>query len=385
MKREYETVIIGAGGHGLSVAYNLAKNGRKNIAVFEKDYVGCGATGRCTQLIRYSYSTPEWIRFFRECVSLFHDITDWLDINTLYTQPGYILIAKSEEKSTLLKSMISLHKKFGLNTELLSPAELLKIVPQVSIEGTKLALIDRDGGFARHDAVIWGFEKQAKKLGVEFYPFTKVNGIRTSMNKITSVITDLGEVSCNTVVNCAGSFSKDVCAMTGVDLPTESHRLEAFVTEPLKPFLKSILVSLDQDTYLYQSQRGEIIGGTEVDVRQSKTTKSSFEFLEKVCPRYLSIVPGLKYANILRQWAGSLDVTPDFSPLIGRTSTWPQGLWVDCGWGGYGYMACTGAGKYLAEYIMSGKQPSLIEPFSPERFAMGRAIRDEALAAVVRN
>lgn len=385
MKREYDIVIIGAGGHGLSVAYNLAKNGKRNIVVFEKDYIGSGATSRCTQLIRYSYSTPEWIRFFKECVYEFHDVTDWLEINTLYTQPGYILIAKSEEKAALLNSMLSLHKKFGLNTELLSPRELLELVPKVDISETKLALIDKEGGFARHDAVIWGFEKQAKKLGVEFYPFTRVTGIKVSMNKITSVLTDLGEISCNTVVNCGGSFSKEICAMAGVEIATEPHRLEAFVTEPLKPFLKSILVSLDQDTYLYQSQRGEIIGGTEVDPRSSSTTKSSFEFLEKVCPRYLSIVPGLKYANIMRQWAGSLDVTPDFSPLIGRASKWPEGLWVDCGWGGYGYMASTGAGRYLADYIITGKQPSLIEPFSPERFALGRAIKDQALAAIVRN
>lgn len=382
VKDSYKTIIVGGGAHGLSLAYNLAKRGSEGIAVFEKGYIGCGASGRNTAFARSSYSNATWIRFYTEAITCLEHLSSELDYNVMFAQRGHMLVAYTDEEAEICERGIAQQHSLGLNTRTLSPAEAKELAPDMNAEGVKLILYQPKGGTIRHDAVMWGYQRAAEKLGVEIYPFTPVNKIQVSEGAATSVVTSRGEVHGERVVCAAGGYSPNVARMAGVHLPTKTHRLEALVTESLKPFLDPILVSLHIPSYCSQTDRGEIVAGADLDPESSYKTNSSVGFLRSMCERLILLLPRLRDARVLRQWAGLCEMTEDKAPILGPVPE-VDGLILDCGWGSSGFKACAAAGKFLADYMVDGTMPEVIRPFNVERFRKGELILDNTLIAIV--
>jgi sarcosine oxidase subunit beta len=278
------------------------------------------------------------------------------------------------------------NKLMGVDSRVIDADEIKQLVPAIDISKRQrypilAALYHPPGGIIRHDAVVWAYAREADRAGISIFPFTEVVGIGTSNGSVTSVETTRGTIKTGTVVNATAGFCSTIAKMVGLKLPVITHPLQAFVTEPLTPFLDHVVVSATLHVYVSQTDRGELVMGSEIDPYSSYSTRSTLPFLETTASHTLELFPCLRHVRILRQWAGSCDMTPDYSPIMG---TVPQlkGFILDVGWGTYGFKAGPVSGKRIAELIATGKTPELLKPFSITRFAEERLVGEKAAAAV---
>ena len=383
LRGPYDAVIIGAGVHGLGLAYNLAKRGMTHLAVFDKSYLGSGASGRNTTLIRSAFTTPEWINLFQESVRLWEGLSAELGFNVMFTQRGYLILAVSEKTAELCRRAVPQQNTLGVPTRLVDPREIKALAPCIEVTQVHVGIFQPTGGIARHDAVVWGYAAKARQLGVEIHPFTEVTAIQVEDGEVKGVETTKGAVHTPLVVNAAGGHSPEVARLAGVELPAKTYPLEAFVTEPLKPLLTPALICLDTLTYLSQTARGEFVGGAEVEkIPPSHSIRSTFGFLEMAAEKVVQLIPALAQAALLRQWAGIIDMTPDLGPLLGEVEG-VKGLILDCGWGGYGFMAAPAAGKLLADYLIDRVKPPQLSPFALSRFKENKTIHEASLVVLI--
>ncbi len=383
LRGPYEAVIIGAGVHGLGLAYNLAKRGMNHIAVFDKSYIGSGASGRNTTLIRSAFTTPEWINFFQESVRLWEGLSAELGFNVMFTQRGYLILAISERTAELCQRGVPQQNALGVSTHLVDTTEIKQIAPCIDVTDVHLGIFQPTGGIARHDAVMWGYAAKAKKLGVDIHPFTEVTAIQIEDGEIKGVDTTKGMVKTPLVINAAGGHSPEVARLAGVELPAKTYPLEAFVTEPVKPLLDPALICLDTLTYLSQTARGEFVAGAEGEtILPSHSIRSTFSFLEMAAEKAVQLIPALAQAALLRQWTGIIDMTPDLGPLLGEVEE-IKGFILDCGWGGYGFMACPAGGKLLADYLIDGVKPPQLVPFALSRFKENKMVHEASLVVLM--
>jgi sarcosine oxidase subunit beta len=386
LKPRYDVVIVGGGSHGLATAYYLAKNhGITDVAVLEKSYIGSGAAGRNTTIIRSNYRTPEGAAFYQQSVKLYEGLSADLDFNLLFSQQGHLTLAHSDRALVTMTERAEVNQLLGIDSRVVYPAEIAQLCPQLNLSGDVTwpimgALYHRPGGIIRHDAVVWGFARGADRRGVEIHPFTEVTGLERSNGRVTGVRTSRGHVACNAVVSATAGWSTLVADLAGVRLPITTHILQAFVTEPLKPFLDVIIVSAQMHVYVSQTDRGEILIGAEIEPYTTYRGTSTFPFLEYSARHTLELFPQLERAKVLRQWTGLCDLSPDYSPILGRTDV--EGFLVSCGWGTYGFKAAPIVGTTLAELIATGRTPDLIEPFALERFYTDTLVSEVAAAAV---
>lgn len=383
LRRGYQCVIVGGGCHGLSLAYNLARRGMREIAVFEKAYLGSGASGRNTALIRSAFGTPEWIRLHQESIRLWERLSDELDYNVMFTQRGYLVLAYTDEKAEVCRRSVPVQNALGVQSGLLDPSEVRRLVPCLNVAGLRTAIYQPTGGIARHDAVVWGYARAAARLGVEIQPYTEVTGIRVQDGVVSRVLTSRGHVETALVVNAAGGHSADIARLAGVEIPVTTYPVEAFVTEPLGPLIEPAINSIHNMTYFSQTSRGEIVGGSdEPGTPPGYRITSTLDFLELAARRLVALVPRLARASFLRQWGGLVDITPDLGPLLGEVDE-VKGFVLDCGWGGYGFMGTPAGAKLLADALIDGVRPPLLEPFAPRRFKEGRLLEEKSLIVVI--
>ena len=387
LKSSYDVVIIGAGVHGLGIAYYLAsRHGVRNVAVLERGYLGCGNSGRNTAIIRSNYRTPEGIPFYEESVQLYEQLSRELEWNLLFSQCGHLTLAHTDSAIAGLRVRAENNQVLGVDSRIIYPAEIRELVPTMDLSDrarfpVQAALYHPPGGIIRHDAVVWGYARACDRLGAEVHPYTEVTGVRVSGGKAESVITTRGEIAAGTVVNATAGWASMVARLAGVTLPIVSHPLQACVTEPLKPFLDKVIVSATLHVYVNQTDKGELVIGAEIDPYQSYSLKGTLPTLEQMASYTLELFPQLSGVRVLRQWAGICDMTPDYAPIIG-VSREVKNYFVDVGWGTYGFKAAPAAAKNLAELIATGKTPKLIEAFSPARFYGGQLVGEKAAAAV---
>jgi sarcosine oxidase subunit beta len=372
--------------HGLATAYYLAKHGVTNVAVVDKGYLGGGASGRNTAIIRSNYRTPEGVAFYDESVKLYERMSVELGYNVFFSQQGHLSISHTESGVSGLRVRAEVNKLMGVDSRLIGPAEIKELVPSIDISPRQrypivAALYHPPGGIIRHDAVVWAYAREADKMGVSIFPFTEAVGIGRSNGQVTSVQTTRGTIETNTVVNATAGFCSTVSKLVGLKLPVVTHPLQAFVTEPLTPFLDHVVVSATLHVYVSQTDRGELVIGSEIDPYSSYNTRSTLPFLESTASHMLELFPCLRHVRVLRQWAGSCDMTPDFSPIMGEVPEL-KGFILDVGWGTYGFKAGPVAGKRIAELIATGKTPQVLQPFSITRFAEDRLVGEKAAAAV---
>jgi sarcosine oxidase, subunit beta len=386
LEKRYDVVIVGGGSHGLATAYYLAKNhGITNVAVLEKSYIGSGAAGRNTTIIRSNYRTPEGAEFYQESVKLYEKLSLELGFNLLFSQQGHLTLAHSDRAMITMTERAEVNQLLGINSRLIYPDEIARLCPEMDLSENVTwpvlgALYHPPGGIIRHDAVVWGYARGADRGGVEIHPYTEVTGIKRSNGRVTGVETTRGDVACDTVVSCTAGWSTLVADLAGVPLPITTHILQAFVTEPVKPFLDVIVVSSQMHIYISQTDRGEFLIGAEIEPYTTYKGVGTFSFLEYSARHTLELFPQLERLKILRTWTGLCDLSPDYSPILGRTEV--DGFLVSCGWGTYGFKAAPIVGTTLAELIATRETPPLIAPFALERFYTDTLVSELAAAAV---
>jgi sarcosine oxidase subunit beta len=386
LKPRYDVVIVGGGSHGLATAYYLAKNhGIRNVAVLEKSYIGSGAAGRNTTIIRANYRTPEGAAFYSESVKLYERLGADLDFNLLFSQQGHLTLAHSDRALITMTERAEVNQLLGIDSRVIYPSEIAELCPELDLSENVTwpimgALYHPRGGIIRHDAVVWGFARGADRRGVEIHPYTEVTGIERSNGRVTGVRTTRGDIACDTVVSATAGWSTLVCDLAGVPLPITTHILQAFVTEPLKPFLDVIIVSAQMHVYVSQTDRGELLIGAEIEPYTTYRMTSTFPFVEYSARHVLELLPQLENVKVLRQWTGLCDLSPDYSPILGRTDV--EGFHVSAGWGTYGFKAAPIVGTTLAELVATRRTPPLIAPFALDRFHTDTLVSELAAAAV---
>ena len=386
LKRRYDVVIVGAGSHGLSTAYYLAKNhGITNVAVLDKSYIGSGAAGRNTTIIRANYRTPQGAEFYSASVKLFEGLSADLDFNLLFSQQGHLTLAHSDRGIITANERAEVNRLLGIDSRVIYPDEIAKLCPEMNLSEdvtwpVMAALYHPPGGIIRHDAVVWGYARGADRGGVEIHPYTEVTGIDRSNGRVRGVQTTRGDIECDTVISCTAGWSTLVADLADVPLPITTHILQAFVTEAVKPFLDVIIVSSQMHIYVSQTDRGEFLIGAEIEPYTTYKGIGTFPFLEYSAKHTLELFPQLERAKILRSWTGLCDLSPDYSPILGVTEV--DGFLVSCGWGTYGFKAAPIVGTTLAELVATKQTPSLIAPFALERFYKDELVSELAAAAV---
>ena len=386
LKNHYEVVIIGGGGHGLAAAYYLARDhGITDVAVLEQSYLGSGGTGRNTAIVRSNYLTPEGVRFYDESVRLFQDLSADLDLNLFYSERGHFTLAHTDATLRTMRWRAEVNKHLGVNSELVGPAEIAEICPELDLScGGHFpivgALYHPPGAIARHDAVAWGYGRAADQRGVEIHQQTAVTGIRVKSGEVVGVETNRGLVETRKVLSAVAGYTPRITQMVGLRTPLVVHPLQACVTEPLKPWLNAIIVSASLHLYVSQSSRGELVMGAALDPYELHSTRSTLDFVEGLAGHLLELFPFLSDVKVLRQWAGLSDMTPDFSPIMGRTAV--KGFYIDAGWGTWGFKATPVSGKTMAHTLAKDDEHELIRPFTLARFAEYELVGEKGAASV---
>ena len=384
LKDSYDVVIIGGGVHGLSTAYYLGKMGITDVAVLDKDYLGGGASARSTAIIRSNYLTAEAIPFFRESHKLYQGLASELGFNLLFDEMGRLDIGHSESSVYWLRLRAEFNQLLGVDSRIIGPADIKELVPPIDLrEGKPLpimaALYHPPAGVVRHDAVVWGMARGADRAGVELHPFTEVTGITRENGRVTGVETPSGRVGAGVVVSATAGWTSTITAMVDLDVPIVTFPLQACVTEPVKPYVHTTISSADLHVYVYQTDRGELVIGGPVDPYSTYSQKSTLDMLHELAASTLELLPDLRDINILRQWAGLCDMTPDYAPIMGKVDGL-DGFILNCGWGTWGFKAAPASGRTTAELIATGRTPELIENFGLHRFDDNTLVNERAAA-----
>ncbi len=386
-KPAYDAIIVGGGGHGLGAAYYLAKKyGITKVAVLEKGWIGGGNTGRNTTIIRSNYLYDESAHLYDHAVKLWDGLSQELNYNTMYSKRGVMMLAHNVHDIQSFKRHIHANRLNGVDNEWLTPEEAKAYCPPLNISPDARypvlgAALQRRGGTARHDTVAWGYARAAAALGVDIIQNCAVTGInRGPDGAVTGVETTRGSIACKRVgVSAAGNTSV-IMKMAGLDFPLESYPLQALVSEPVKPIFPCVVMSNTVHAYMSQSDKGELVIGAGTDQYVSYSQRGALHIVEHTLAAICEIFPIFRRMRMLRTWGGIVDVTPDRSPILGKTPV--QGLYVNCGWGTGGFKATPGAGDLLAYTIAKDEPHPINAPFNLDRFRNGRLI-DEAAAAAV--
>ena len=386
-KPAYDAIILGAGGHGLATAYYLAReHGMQNIAVVEKGWLGGGNTGRNTTIIRSNYLWEESEAIYEHAVKLWETLSQELNYNVMYSPRGVMMLAHTIHDVQVFKRHVHANRLAGIDNEWLTAEQAKEFCPPLSIApGMRYpilgAALQRRGGTARHDAVAWGYARGADRLGVDIIQNCEVTGIRRgAAGAITGIETTRGFIATPKLGVVAAGHTSVVMAMAGVRMPLESYPLQALVSEPIKPAMPCVVMSNTIHAYISQSDKGELVIGAGTDVYTSYSQTGALHVTTHTLDAICELFPDFRRVRMLRNWGGIVDVTPDRSPIIGKTPV--PGLYVNCGWGTGGFKATPGSGHVFAATIARDDPHPIAAPFSLDRFRTGRLI-DEAAAAAV--
>ena len=377
-KSHYDVIIIGGGGHGLATAYYLAKvHGIKNVAVLERGWIGGGNTGRNTTIVRSNYRQPALHNLFEFSLKLWEGMSDDLNYNVMFSQRGALFLGHSDSDMIRLAERGDAMRCMGIDAELMSKAQLRKLIPLLDMSDEARfpvvgGLIQPRGGTARHDAVAWGYARAADALGVDVIQNCEVTAMDIRGGKIVGVKTTKGDIGADRVGICVAGNSGQVAAMADLRLPIESHLLQAFVSEPVKPTIDTVIMSQSIHCYISQSDKGEIVLGGDPDMYPTYSQRGRPDRIEEVAGQAIALIPALSRLRMLRSWAGTTDMSFDGSPIIGKTPV--DELYLNGGWCYGGFKATPGSGWLYAHTLAKGEPHALNAPFRLDRFETGATI-----------
>ena len=384
LKREYDAVIVGAGGHGLATAYYLAKeHGIRNIAVVERGWLGGGNTARNTTIVRSNYLWDESTRLYEKAMQLWEGLSQDLNYNVMFSQRGVMNLGHSLQDMRDIERRVSANRLNGIDAEVIDPIQIKKMIPYINLN-TRYpifgASFQRRGGVARHDGVAWGYARAADALGVDIIQNCEVTGIRREGNAIVGIETIKGFIKTKKVGLVAAGHSSVVASMAGIRLPIESHPLQALVSESMKPIFPTVVMSNAIHAYISQSDKGDLVIGAGIDSYAGYGQRGSFQTIEQTLKAIIEMFPIFSRVRMNRQWGGIVDISPDACPIIGLTPI--KGLYINCGWGTGGFKATPSSGCVMAHTIAQDRPHYLNEPFSLNRFNTGHLIDEHGAAAV---
>ena len=384
-RHRYDAIIIGGGGHGLATAYYLAKtHGVTNVAVLEREWLGGGNTGRNTTVIRSNYYYPESARLYDHALKLYETLSRELNYNIMFSQRGIVMVAHSRHELESAARWVGAMQLNGIDAEMISTDEVKRRIPILDISPSARlpvagGFMQKRAGTARHDAVAWGYARAASALGVDIIQNCAVTGFRKdNKGRVTGVETSHGPILADKIGMAVAGHSTVLAKLAGFKLPVTSYALQAFVSEPLKPVLDTVMLSLGTGVYISQSDKGGLVFGGGLDHYVSYAQRGNMPTIRAVAGAVADQMPSLGRVKIARQWAGIVDVVHDSSPILGETPV--PGLLINCGWGTGGFKAIPAGGSLLAHHLATGKPHPLAEPFTLGRFSNG-ALIDEAAAS----
>ena len=382
----YDVIVLGAGGHGLATAYYLAKeHGITNVAVLEKGWLGGGNTGRNTTIIRSNYLWDESARIYDHAVKLWEGLSQELNYNVMFSQRGVMHLAHNVHDLQEVSRRSHANRLNGVDSVFLTTEQVKETEPLLNTSKNARypilgASIQRRGGTARHDAVAWGYARGADAMGVDIIQNCEVTGVLTEQGKVTGVETTRGKIDCKKLAVVVAGHSSVIADMAGFRLPIESFPLQALVSEPVKPCVNTVIMSNAVHGYISQSDKGELVIGAGTDQFTSYSQRGSIHVVEHTLQAILELFPSFSRMRMLRQWGGIVDVTPDRSPIIGKTPI--DNMFINCGWGTGGFKATPGSGHVFAHTVATGEPHSINAPFALDRFMSGELVDEHGAAAV---
>ena len=379
-KPAYDVIIIGGGGHGLSTAYYLAQNhGIRNVAVLEKGHIGSGNIGRNTTIVRANYLLPGNSEFYSHSLKLWEGLETDLNYNVMMSQRGLIMLCHSDGQRDSFVRRANAMRSRGDDAHMLSVDDLRKLLPYLNYDNARFpiygGLLQKRAGTARHDAVAWGYARAADERGVDLIQNCEVTGFNINNGRVTGVETSRGKIEANKVAIVVAGRSSQVAQMAGIRLPIESHILQAFVTEGLKPVINNVISFGMGHFYISQSDKGGLVFGGDLDGYASYAQRGNLPLMEHVFEAGMALMPMIGKAKVLRSWGGIMDMSPDGSPIIDKTSI--DGLFINCGWCYGGFKAVPASGYAYAHLIATENYFHTASNYRFERFQSGYNLMDE--------
>jgi len=376
-KPHYDVIIVGGGGHGLATAYYLAKeHGITNVAVLEKSYLGSGNVGRNTTIVRSNYMLEGNEPFYELSMKLWEGLEQDFNYNAMMSQRGIINLFHSDGQRDAYARRGNSMRMHGIEAELLDREQVKKMIPYLNYDHARFpvlgGLLQRRAGTARHDAVAWGYGRGADQRGVDLIQQCEVTGIRRENGIVTGVETTKGFIGCNKLALAAAGNTSTVGRMADLQLPIESHVLQAFVTEGIKPAIDNVITYGAGHFYISQSDKGGLVFGANLDYYSSYAQRGNLETVEHTIEEGVSMIPGLSRVRVLRAWGGVMDMSMDGSPIIDRTAI--DNLYLNCGWCYGGFKATPASGFCFAHLIARNEPHQVARLLRLDRFRRGFAI-----------
>jgi sarcosine oxidase subunit beta len=383
-KPAYDVLIVGGGGHGLATAYYLAKeHGITDVAVLEKSWIGSGNAGRNTTIIRSNYLLPGNEPFYELSMKLWEGLEQDLNFNTMVSQRGVLNLYHSDAQRDAYARRGNAMIFAGADAELLDRAAVERMLPMLDFENARFpiqgGLLQRRGGTARHDAVVWGYARAASTRGVDIVQNCEVTGFIREGGRIAGVETTRGAIRAKKIGLAVAGSSSRVASLAGLRLPIESHVLQAFVSEAIKPFFPTVVTFGAGHFYMSQSDKGGLVFGGDIDGYNSYAQRGNLPTVEDVCESGVALIPSLGRVRMLRSWGGIMDMSMDGSPIIDRTPV--GGLYLNTGWCYGGFKATPASGWCFAHLIARDAPHATAAAYRLDRFASGHLIDEKGVGA----
>jgi sarcosine oxidase subunit beta len=381
----YDLVIVGGGGHGLAAAWYLAREyGITNIAVLEKGWIGGGNAGRNTTIIRSNYLLAGNILFYEHAMKLWEGLERDLNYNVMVSQRGVLNLYHTDAQRDAFARRGNAMRLNGVDAELLDAKAVRRMAPFLNFESARFpiegGLLQRRGGTARHDAVVWGYARAASSRGVDIIQNCEVTGfVRNAHGAVVGVETTRGTIGAKKVGLAVAGSSSRVAAIAGLRLPIESQVLQAFVTEGLKPIIPGVITYGAGHFYISQSDKGGLVFGGDLDGYNSYASRGNLSTVEDVCESGMALMPMIGRARVLRSWGGICDMSMDGSPIIDRTPI--EGLYLNAGWCYGGFKATPASGLCFAHLLATGEPHSLAAAYRLSRFETGHLLDEKGVGA----
>ena len=381
-KGEYEVIIIGGGGHGLATAHYLAKNhGIRNVAVVEKGWIGSGNAGRNTTIIRSNYLLPGNNPFYEWSMKLWEGLEQDLNYNTMVSQRGVLNLCHSDAQRDAYLRRGNAMRMHGVDAEFIDAAGVRRLLPFLDFDNARFpiqgGLLQRRGGTARHDAVVWGYARAASERGVDIIQNCEVTGFVREGDRIVGVATTRGAIRAQKIgLAVAGSTSR-LAQMAGLKLPIESHVLQAFVSEAVKPLIPNVVTFGAGHFYISQSDKGGLVFGGNLDGYNSYAQRGNLPTVEDVCEEAMAVMPAIGRVRVLRSWGGIMDMSMDGSPIIDHTPL--EGLYLNAGWCYGGFKATPASGWCFAHLLARDVSHEVARAYRLDRFARGELIDEKGV------